>query len=99
MSKKKNIRAEDITEKDILSIYDRVLPLLYDNPLNLDPLNEFIESLRTFISFDNYHFVMDDPDQQPELGQLLWTVQVYTKKPEWNKFSVSSAGNDNEKYI
>ena len=32
MPKKKIIRAEDITEKDILSLYEEVLPLLYDNP-------------------------------------------------------------------
>lgn len=80
MSKRKIRVVEDLPRKDILSLYDRVLPLLYNNPSNLNPLKEFIEALRVFISFDNYHFIMDDQPPQSERDKLWWTVRVSTKK-------------------
>ncbi len=62
MTKKKTIGAEDITEKEILSFYTGVLPLLYDNSENIDPIAQIIKKVKQFVDFDSYHYVMDDPE-------------------------------------
>jgi len=61
MVQKKTLRPEDITEKDILSFYDAILPLLYRNPAKLDPVIEFKNGIRKFVEFDSFHYMMEDP--------------------------------------
>jgi len=70
MAKIPNIRAEEITEKDILSLYERILPLLYHNPKRLDLSNEINKSLLKFVYYDFYYFFTDDP--QPSLGSDIF---------------------------
>lgn len=72
MKKNKVIHADDITEKDILSLYDEVLPLLYSNPKKLNAVSEINNGLRRFISFDSYHYMMDDP--KPPLPDEKFSV-------------------------
>ena len=52
MTKKQIIRTEDITENDILSLYESVLPLLYYNPKKISPAKRIKEWLNGFIPFD-----------------------------------------------
>ncbi len=63
MAKKKIIRVEDITEKDILSLYETVLPFLIHNPGKVDPMKKLREALQRLVEFDSFHYLMVDPDQ------------------------------------
>jgi len=62
MPKKKSIRAEDITEKDILSLYEGVLPLLYDNPKGMNLTTKLNKCLLKFLWYDFFHYTMSDED-------------------------------------
>ena len=63
MAKKKSVHAEDITEKDILSLYETVLPFLINNPDKVDPMTKLRETLQRLVQFDSFHYLMVDPDQ------------------------------------
>jgi DNA-binding CsgD family transcriptional regulator len=65
MKKKKLIRAEDITEKEILSLY-KVLDSLYDNPDKHDLTYELNKCLLRFVWYDFYHYLMEDPNGYPQ---------------------------------
>jgi DNA-binding CsgD family transcriptional regulator len=61
VSKKKIIRAEDITEKDILSLYEAVLPLLIYNPKKIPPANRLKDCLQKYIQYDFGYYAMENP--------------------------------------
>jgi len=65
MAKKKIIRAEDITDKDILSLYERLLPLLYYNPEKLTPHSQLNKRLLEYVQYDFYHFVLNEANVVP----------------------------------
>lgn len=62
MPKKKIIRAEDIREKDILSLYEGVLPLLFNNPKDIDIPQQLRNAVLRFVQFDSYEYLMEDPN-------------------------------------
>lgn len=62
MAKKKIVRAENITEKDILSFYESVLPLLIHNPENIHPANRLKRRLEKFIPYDFGYYTMETPE-------------------------------------
>lgn len=64
MAKKKIIRAEDITDKDILSMYEGVLPILGSSSANIDPGRMLSESLKNFVQFDFRFYAIDDPNKE-----------------------------------
>lgn len=69
---KKAERTEDaeIAEKEILSIYRSILPLLTDNPRNLDLAVQVERSVRALIPFDFFHYVMDSSSLPGESGKI-----------------------------
>jgi DNA-binding CsgD family transcriptional regulator len=51
----------DIMEKGILSLYEEVFPLLYDNPENVDVYHRFSNLLGKIVPFYSSHYFMLDP--------------------------------------
>ncbi|MEP7234188.1 MAG: helix-turn-helix transcriptional regulator [Ignavibacteriota bacterium] len=64
MPKKKNLGAEDITEKEILSLYEGVLPMLYQDPKEIGPIRKLRDLLRQFVSFDFLSYLLDSPQEE-----------------------------------
>jgi hypothetical protein len=61
MPQKKIIRVENITEKDILSLYESVVPLLYHNPKKISPAKRIKQWLEEFIPIDFGYFTTATP--------------------------------------
>ncbi len=70
MPEGKTVSAKDITEKDILALYDRILPLLIDNPEKVNPADALNKSVLDFIWYDFYHYLMDDMKGTPYLPDI-----------------------------
>jgi DNA-binding CsgD family transcriptional regulator len=60
MPKKTSIRPGDITEKDIFSLYEGVLPLLYKNSEGLDPVNKLARLVKQFVKSNFICYLLDD---------------------------------------
>ncbi len=82
MSKKKNIRIEDITEKDILSLYEGILPLLNNNPENLDVAHQLNKLLIRFIWYDFFHYTMTEVNKSPGNEHFTMFKSQWTDKNE-----------------
>src|SRR5258706_9028932 len=63
MAKKKIMRAEDITEGDILSLYEGVLPMVSYNPGELHLPNVLNKLLLKFIEYETFHYIVEDLEQ------------------------------------
>lgn len=90
MAKRNSIRAEDITSDDILSIYERILPLLNNNPENLDIANELNKQVIRFIWYDFFHYVMSKVDDGGQPEQFRMYQETWTEKK--TKSTVSNVG-------
>jgi|GEM_PF-3887333 len=66
--------AKQITDSDILAMYEAVLPLLYDNPKEIDFIDKINECLLKFVWYDFLHFVMEDPSGEND-GRLGITYE------------------------
>jgi len=63
MTKKKIIRAEDITEKEILSFYEKIIPLQY-NPTEIRPHKQLHRLINTYVHSRIMSFYLDESTQR-----------------------------------
>jgi DNA-binding CsgD family transcriptional regulator len=66
MPKKKIIHVQDVTERDIISLYEETLPLL-DNPSKNNAGKKLSDHLKKFVTFDIRFYAMDDPKEKTRL--------------------------------
>ncbi len=81
MAKKKSISAGDITEKDIHFLYEGVLPLLYLNPEELDPVNKLARLVKHFVESNFICYFLDDVTPTAIKGPY---VTLISKMPEFS---------------
>jgi DNA-binding CsgD family transcriptional regulator len=66
-----------IAEPDILSLYERIVPLLSNNPEQLDVASQINAWLREIVWYDFYHYVMDDPRPSETISRLEATIDRF----------------------
>jgi DNA-binding CsgD family transcriptional regulator len=86
MARKKITRAEDITEKDILSLYEDVLPVLYNNAIMQTADHTLHERLQRFIPHDRYNFLMLDSHERSDT--VLASFLKQKTKTEKDNFDI-----------
>jgi DNA-binding CsgD family transcriptional regulator len=47
-----------VSDKEILGMYEAILPLLFDNLEKIDPVQQIKERLQAMIPFDHYHYMV-----------------------------------------
>src|SRR5438067_107861 len=82
MAKKKNVRAENITEGDILSLYRAVLPLVSHNPDGLHFPNVLKAALLKFVEIETFHYIVEDLTQDPS---DIWNTYFENSVSKENK--------------
>ena len=97
MAKKSNIHSEDITEKDILSLHEGVLPLLYNTPKKLDPINGLRKGIAKFVTFDSFHYLMllSSPEQPHQADKFRLQFDKYEEIGLKDNFSLKLINNYN----
>lgn len=76
---KKISRAEELTDKDILPLYETIVPLLYA-PSHFDPTFELNKLLLGFVYYDFDHYIMDTPEEESNI--FFAEHGLYTGYPE-----------------
>lgn len=78
-----------ISDKDILSLYEAVLPLVYHNPENKDLYQAFSKKLDELVTFDFSHYMMMEQYSEEENFRLRFEKWMYTGAKEYTDIGVS----------
>jgi len=89
MAKKKGISTKAITAEDILSLYETVLPLLNNNPENIDVAYTLSKKLTGFIPYDSFHYVLNHDEDAAKPEHFRMQLERWTD-PKSKKGTVSN---------
>ncbi len=79
MKPKATPHSKRISDREILTMYQAVMPLLYDNPKGIDLADKINKCLLKFVWYDFIHYMMEDPKGDRErLGATF---------ERWGRFS------------
>jgi DNA-binding CsgD family transcriptional regulator len=84
ISDKKSERTKTISDSEILGIYEAIIPLLSNNPEELNIAYQINKQLLTFIQYDFDHYMMDAPTPGNLHGPLDMTFE------KWENFGPES---------